>query len=149
VLDYRSLTVYLGFLFALAVLGSSACASVRVHAQSMCLPDTADYSLTQRDWVVEVVTGTDTLSARMRNAYNLPAVTALDVIIVTDPTACSQAAQVMAAQYNRQQYPVMLIRAGAQRYVVHDGQPLAPGGYLPTLVLDQHFAVLEKLVARP
>ncbi len=113
----------------------------------MCRPDTAGYSLAQRDWVVEVVTGLDTVNARLRAAYNLQAVPASDVTIVRDKKLCSRAAQVMATQYNREQHPVVLIRTGTQRYVVHDGQP--SGGLLPTLVLDQKVAVLEKLVMKP
>jgi hypothetical protein len=157
VLDHRSIAVrplragqHILLMVATVAL-SSACASLPLRGQtgSMCRPDTADYSLSQCDWVVEVVTGTDTLNARLRGAYNLQAVPASEVTIVTDAEACSRAAQVMATANGRQQYPVLLIRAGADRYVVHDGIPITPNGYLPTIVLDQNFTVLKKLAARP
>jgi hypothetical protein len=146
-LSTRVLAVSRPMLGALAVVATSACASVQGRAQSMCFPDTADYSIAQRDWVVDVVTASDTAGARRRSVYNLPAVAASEVAMVTEHTACMQAAQVMAAQYNRQVYPVVLIRIGTGRYFVYDGEPVA--GLVPTLVLDQNFAVLEKLVSRP
>jgi hypothetical protein len=82
----------------------------------------------------------------MRREFSLPAVAETEVTMVNIPSACAQAAQVMATEYSRQQYPVVLIRVGPERYFVYDGQPVA--GLVPKLILDQNFAVLEKLVSK-
>ncbi len=136
-------------LLALSLVVTSACASVRVHAptQSMCLPDTADYSLSYRDWLVEVVTGTDTASAASRRELDLPAGPASEVAIIRDKKLCATAAQVMAAQYNRPEYPVVLIRVGTRRYFVYDGETVS--GVLAAIVVDQNFAVRRNLVTPP
>jgi hypothetical protein len=139
-------------IFAILASGPAAlgCASVRLHGQSgsMCQPDTADYGLSQLDRVTEIVTATDSLNTRLRAAYNLQPVPEAAVSIVTDAAACAQAAQVMATKFNRPLYPVWLIRAGSNRYVVNDGVPVTSASshtYLASLVLDQNFAVLETI----
>src|SRR5687767_6690880 len=65
---------------------TSSCASIPAQGQAgtMCQPATQDAGLTRLDWITAIVTAADTVNQRLRVAYDLLAVPASEVAIVTD-----------------------------------------------------------------
>lgn len=99
---------------------------VGLQAQTYtCLPDTATQAQILRDYVVGVVTGTDSISAATRTAYHLPAVAASKVTVVTTASVCRQAGDAYHAAITDPGTPVVprtlvVIKVSTSRYLVLD-----------------------------
>ena len=113
------------------------------RAQSYtCLPDTAERAVIEHDFVVDLVTGTDTAT---RNAYKLPSVSASKVSVVTTASVCRQAGAAYNATVANGRPPVsrtlVVIKVGTTRYVVFDPSEHA-GEYHMQVVFDSHWSPL-------
>ena len=72
----------------LLIAGVSSAARAQSYT---CLSDTAMYTRVMYNDVVSLVTGTDSTTVRIRNAYQLPAVSASKVSVVTMAAVCTKA----------------------------------------------------------
>lgn len=130
---------------ALVLVVSPALASAQAYT---CLPDTATNAKVLFDAVVAIVTGTSTQADSTRMAYNLPAVTASKVSVVTTSSVCTQAG---AAYHTAVAAPgtppvsrtLVVIKIGTTRYVVSDPTETGGSGYNLHAVFDKtwHFLV--------
>ena len=99
---------------------------VRPEAQTYtCLPDTATQVQILRDYLVGVVTGTDSTSVATRTAYHLPAVAASKITVVTSASVCHQAGDAYHAAITDPGTPagsrtLVVIKVSTSRYVVLD-----------------------------
>jgi hypothetical protein len=98
-----------------------------------------------RAYVIDVTTGTDSLSAATRSAWNVPSISdTTQVVFVSDTTACTQAAIAHARAEKRDTLnppAVYLLAVGSTRYVAFNGA--RAGEFLVSYVLDAQFNVLE------
>src|SRR5438876_117556 len=86
-----------------------------------CLQDTAEQAVLAHDFVVSVVTGSDSAT---RNAYKLPSVAASQVSVVTTSSTCNKAGAayngVVAYGRTPTSRTLVVIKVGSTRYVVLD-----------------------------
>jgi hypothetical protein len=103
--------------------------------------------MTVRDYVVTLVTGTDTGTVADRISYDLPSTTANKVTVVGTGTVCSQA----GAAYHLAVRPtgtppisrtLIVLKIGTTRYVVTDGAERR-GEFTPTVVFDKNWVHLK------
>lgn len=138
-----------GIRAVLFVAGSALTLALRVSGQTyQCLPDTATDAQVLFDAVVSIVTGTTAQADSTRAAYNLPAVTASKVSIVTTSSLCAAAG---AAYHTAVAAPgtppvsrtLVVIKIGTTRYVVSDPTETGGSGYNLHAVFDKtwHFLV--------
>src|SRR5690242_16462697 len=130
--------------FLLLVLHSAARAH-RVHLASSVGCRAADgFANDLRSYVIDVTTGTDSLSAATRSAWNVPFISdTIRVLFVTDTTACTRAAIAHARAQRRDALnppPVFLLAVGSTRYVAFNGA--RAGEFFVHYVLDAQFNVL-------
>ena len=94
----------------------------------------------------KVVSSSDTGWVRHRSMYGLLAADSSDVSAVIDEATCRQASVVRLLRNNPPDtstvYPVLLIRAGINRYVVYDGATRG-GDYEAYFVFDSTFALVK------
>jgi len=129
------------------VFGAVAFLAPGAKAQTYkCLPDTAEQSEVLRDYVVDLVTGTDSGIVTNRRLYHLPAVAKSKVTVVTTSSVCSQA----GAAYHRAvtapgtppvSRTLVVIKVGTTRYVVLDPNH-RNGEFESNLVFDTHWTLL-------
>ena len=133
--------------FSSALLLCCSCVSAhRVHSAPTVGCRAVDgYATDLRSYVIEVTTGTDSSSAAMRSAWNVPFISdTTRVAFVSDTTACTRAA-IAHARAERQgplnPPPVYLLAIGSTRYVAYNGA--RAGEFFVHYVLDAQFNVLE------
>jgi len=90
-----------------------------------CLPDTAEKTQILRDDIVSLVTATDSETVATRSAYQLPAVAASKVTVVTTASVCRKAGAAYHAAVTPPGTPpiartLVVIKVGTTRYVVLD-----------------------------
>ncbi len=131
-------------LFAsLTLAGSAWVARAQTYT---CLPNTAEETQVLYNAVVSIVTGTDSLAAATRSAYQLPAVAASNVSVVTTSSTCTQAGAAYHAAVTPPGTPavsrtLVVIKVGSTRYVVVDPNQRA-GEFLEHEVFDSHCTLL-------
>lgn len=125
-----------------------ALASTTADAQAYSPCRTIDAAaLDDRAMISEIVTGTDTLSARRRSGWDLPVVADSAISFVVDSTVCAAAA-VAHAQATQDTTnpppPVHVLRVGHSRYVVFNYTPV--GEYFAYVVFDPSWACLRSMI---
>jgi len=106
-------------LVALCVLAATTIS----HAQSTVCGGADDYAAAQLTRIRQLVAGTDSLSASVRDGYHLPAVAASDVQLVTDDSVCTAASNALRQTVGRTDMPpatTWVIEVGPDRYWVYD-----------------------------
>ncbi len=111
-----------------------------------CLLDTAQASRVLYNAVVSIVTGTDSQAVLTRSAYQLPAVAASKVSVVTGATVCKQAGNAYHAAVTPPGTPpvsrtLVVIKVGTTRYVVVDPNQRA-GKFTEHEVFDAKWKLL-------
>ena len=127
-------------------IGFVALALVAVNAQAQtytCLPDTAEQAEVLRNYIVSLVTGTDSVTVAFRTRYNLPAVTASKVTVVTTGSVCTQAGGAYHAAVTQPGTPpssrtLVVIKVSTTRYVVLDPNEHA-GEFALHVVFDKNW----------
>lgn len=111
-----------------------------------CLSDAAGPAQTLHDYIVRLVTGTDSATVATRNHYQLPSTTASKVSIVTTASTCRSAGSAYhtyvaspgAAEVSR---TLVVVKVATSRYVVLD--PNQKGGEFELqVVFDSHWNAL-------
>lgn len=126
------------FLLALPLVG--------LQAQSYtCRPASDSTAIVQRDYLVQLVTATDTGTVADRAAYNLPSTTANKVTVVGSGSVCNSAGTAYHAVV-RPGTPAIsrtltVIKIGSTRYVVGDPNELH-GEFSTTIVFDTNWVSL-------
>jgi hypothetical protein len=118
-------------------------AAPQLEAQTYtCLPASDSLAIVLKDYIVEVVTGSD---ATDRGYASLPATTASKVSIVSSSTTCNQAGAAFHAASTPPGTPpisrtlLVVVKVGTTRYVVRDySEDTAP----PTVVFDKNWVKL-------
>src|SRR2546428_1362200 len=106
--------------------------SRRASAQTYtCLTDAAGPAHTLYDYVIRLVTGSDSATVATRNQYKLPSSTASKVSIVTTASTCRQAGAAYHAYVDSTGTPapsrtLVVLKVASSRYVVLD--PNKKGG---------------------
>lgn len=116
----------MSFLLALMFSFSSEPRSSKSQATNSCRTSTA-WSTYQISYFRAIVTGTDTLNATVRRAYDLPYVkTSPAVELIGDEKQCAKAVTALQTRYadGKSHSPVFLIRIGKTRFVIMDGSLL-------------------------
>ncbi len=90
-----------------------------------CLPDTAEQAQVLHDYIVSVVTGTDSETIALRNLYHLPAVDASKVTVVTTASVCKQAGAAYHTAVTTAGTPavsrtLVVVKVSTTRYIVLD-----------------------------
>jgi hypothetical protein len=121
----------------------------RLGAQSPsnCLGEHS-YIADQRTELTRVVTGTDTTSVRIRNAFGLIPASASDVSLITDETVCTQAAQAFVSSIGSPGdpvRPVWVLKLGPDRYFVADGFRKSSGRFV-AVIFDGSFVQKRTLL---
>src|SRR5690242_4056427 len=111
-------------LFVLAALfllvrGDANAGGVRITSAVGCR--TVDgFATSVRSYVIDITTGTDSLSGVLRESFNLPTIgDTTQIAFVTDSTACTLAAKAHALAEQRDTVappPVYLLGVGSTRY---------------------------------
>lgn len=113
-----------------------------------CLPDTAESASVLHDYLVGLVTGSDSASVATRTRYQLPVVVASKVTVETSSRTCNSA----GAAYHAAETPsgtppisrtLVVVKVGNTRYVVLDPNHLV-GEYDVNVVFDAGWAVLTR-----
>ena len=105
-----------------------------------CAPSWS-YSEAFRDRIVSIVTATDSGSARVRQAYSLPAVASAAVVFQTDSAVCAQAIAAFSAEvarYGGTPGSVWVLKVGPTRYIVFDHKQKT-GEFYDHMVFDENF----------
>src|SRR6266481_7278724 len=133
---------------ALNFLGIALCLlcalSSRARAQTYtCLSDTSETAQVLRDYIIRLVTGTDTATVRTRNAYQLPAVAASKVSVVTTASICRTAGPAYHAAVTPPGTPqhsrtLVLIKVSNTRYIVLDSNELT-GEFENHIIFDSNW----------
>ena len=111
----------------------------------MCLLATDSLAINLRDYVVQLVTATDSASVVHRIRYRLPITTANKVSVQTAESTCSTAGAKYHAATSVPGSPaisrtLVVIRIGTTRFVVRDTEwAMGGGGYSPTVVFDKNW----------
>lgn len=109
-----------------AALWLLSAASSGSEAQTYtCLNETNEDTQVLRDQIISIVTGTDTLAVATRSAYQLPAVAASKVSVVTTASICKKAGAAYHAAVTPPGTPeksrtLVVIKVSNTRYVVLD-----------------------------
>ena len=111
-----------------------------------CLPNTAEEAEVLYNTIVSLVTGTDSLAVATRNAYQLPAVAASKVNVITTSSTCTRAGAAYHAAVTPPGTPavsrtLVVIKVGTTRYVVVDPNQRA-GRFMEHEVFDSHWTLL-------
>ena len=127
----------------LVIAGVSSAALAQTYT---CLPSTNEDAQVLYNAVVSIVTGTDSLAARTRNAYQLPAVTASKVSVVATASVCSRAGDAYHAVVAAPGTPpvsrtLVVIKVGTTRYVVLDPNEMT-GEFRNNIVFDSRWNFL-------
>jgi hypothetical protein len=132
-------------LIAAALLGAI---NERASGQTYtCLPASDSTVIPIRDYVVKLVTGTDSATVADRIFYALPSTTANKVTVVGSGTVCSQA----GAAYHQAIRPLgtpaisrilVVIKVSTTRIVVRDWAE-KNGEFVPTVVFDKNWVRLK------
>jgi len=126
---------------ALLVSVVTSCALARGAAQTYtCLAGTQWAASSLRDYVVRLVTGTDSESVATRNRYQLPATIASKVTVETSSTLCNKAGAAYHTAVTAPGTPpvsrtLALVKVGSTRYVVLDPNQRA-GEFEVNIVFD-------------
>jgi hypothetical protein len=131
--------------FAIALVLPFGSAKAQTYA---CLPATDSLTIVDRDYIVELVTSSDTATVADRNRFHLPSTTASKVTVVSSGAACTSAG---AAYHTAVTAPgtlafsrtLTVIKVGTTRYVVRDVNQRV-GEFNTTVVFDKNWV---KLVA--
>jgi hypothetical protein len=108
-----------------------------------CLPSSDSTVVTFRDYVVTLVTGTDSATVADRISYALPSAMANKVSVVATGSVCSQA----GAAYHLAVRPpgtppisrtLVVIKVSTTRYLVRHAGELN-GEFAPTIVFDKNW----------
>jgi hypothetical protein len=127
---------------ALMMFGSRASAQTYT-----CRTATDSALIVVRDYVVNLVTATDTGTVADRVFYDLPSTTANKVTVVGTGSVCSQA----GAAYHQAVRPagtpaisrtLIVLKIGATRYVVCDTDEVR-GEFTPTVVFDKNWVQIK------
>jgi len=111
-----------------------------------CLPGTSPDAIVLKDYVVRLVTGTDSESVVTRNRYQLPTVAASKVSVETSATICNKA----GAAYHAAETPpgtppisrtLVVVKVSTTRYIVLDINELV-GEYRINNVFDSKWIYL-------
>jgi hypothetical protein len=135
---YR-LARWISFAFATVALFA---ASVKAQTYT-CLPDTAEQSDVLRNYVVSLVTGTDSATVALRMRYTLPAVDASKVSVVTTSSVCNQAGAAYHIAVTQPGTPIVsrtlvVVKVSTTRYVVLDPNQHA-GEFALHVVFDKNW----------
>ena len=111
-----------------------------------CLPDTSPDAVVLKEYVVRLVTGTDSESVATRNRYQLPAVTASKVTVQTSAATCNSAGAAYHAAETAPGTPpisrsLVVVKVSTTRYVVLDIKELV-GEYKINNVFDSKWKYL-------
>lgn len=103
-------------------LGLGASGSAQAYT---CLPDTAEAAELLRNYVVDLVTGTDSATIATRERSELPAVSASKVTVVTTTSVCNAAGDayhtaVTPPGTSPVSRTLAVVKVGTTRYVVLD-----------------------------
>jgi hypothetical protein len=123
--------------------GVSSVARTQTYA---CLPANAERAQVLYNAVVSIVTGTDSQAVLTRNAYQLPAVAASKVSVVTTASVCRQAGVAYHTAVTPPGTPeisrtLVVIKVGTTRYVVLDPKQLT-GEFRSNIVFDSQWRFL-------
>jgi hypothetical protein len=144
------------FVVAIALVAqptAASCAGYRQAARGLpevlmmpaCLA-TDDFANEYRDYVLEVDTGTDVESVRLREGWNIPAVQPSEIAFVSDSATCAAAAVAHAVKVQEDTVnppSVWVLRVGTTRYIVFNGH--RAGEFLVYFVFDTAFQYLETI----
>lgn len=127
-------------------VGFAALALMAASAQAQtytCLPDTAEQSEVLRNYIVSLVTGTDSGTVALRGRYNLPAVSASKVTVVTTGSVCTQAGGAYHAAVTQPGTPpssrtLVVVKVSTTRFVVLDPNEHA-GEFALHVVFDKNW----------
>jgi len=113
-----------------------------------CHPASSEVSTALRDYVVQIVTGTNASVVNVRNTYQLLSATAGQVTLVTQKNTCKNAALAYHAALNPPGTPaisrsMIVIKISNSRYVIEDPTEVQ-GEYKMVMVTDASFNVLAK-----
>lgn len=121
----------------------AVCAPAASGQTYTCLRDTAEHTEVLRDYVVSLVTATDSATIAIRNRYNLPAVAASKVTVVTSGSVCNQAGAAYHAAVTNPGTPaisrtLVVLKVSTTRYVVLDPNQHA-GEFALHVVFDKNW----------
>lgn len=138
-------------LFWLAPLVLLGCAHA-LQAQTYTCVDNTETALGLQEYIVRLVTATDTAIVSDRTLYQLPATSASTVVLVTKKNVCNSAAAAYhdvlhpgEAPISRQQ--LVVIRVGSSRYVVADPTDLGPSEFVAVMVFDNNWNLLANFTS--
>jgi hypothetical protein len=135
-------------LLSVVMCSSGAGASAQTYT---CLSGTVWAASSLRDYVVRLVTGTDSASVATRTRYQLPATTASKVTVETSSTVCNKA----GGAYHSAEVPagtpaisrtLAVVKVGATRYVVLDPNERV-GEYEVNIVFDSKWVMLVRFTS--
>jgi hypothetical protein len=136
------------FRFGIAWVSALVVFSGRTYAQTYtCRAATDSALIVIRNYVVELVTATDTGTVADRVFYDLPTTTANRVTVIGTGRVCSQA----GAAYHRAVRPagtpaisrtLIVLKIGTTRYVVCDMDEVR-GEFTPTVVFDKNWVEIK------
>lgn len=116
-----------------------------------CRSATAAATLAMQDYVVRLVTGTDSETVATRTRYQLPVVDSSKVSIVTTIKTCQSAGAAFEKAVNPPGTPavsrsMVVIKVSNSRYVIVDPDERV-GEYEANVVTDANFNVLAKFTS--
>lgn len=132
-------------LIAAALLGSI---NERLSGQTYtCLPASDSKVVGLRNYLVTLVTGSDSATVADRLFYDLPSTAANKVTVVASGTTCTQAGGAYHLAVRPPGTPAIsrtlqVIKIGTTRYVVRDAAELN-GELAPTIVFDKNWVRLK------
>jgi len=119
----------------------------RVSAQTYtCRSASSAETLAMKDYIIRLVTGTDSVTVATRAQYQLPIVDASKVSVVTTTNTCQSAGAAYEKALNPTGTPavsrsMVVIKIGTTRYAIID--PVEKNGeYEVNMITDSKFAVL-------
>lgn len=124
----------------------------RVSAQTYtCQPATSEMSLGLCDYMIRLVTATDTALVAHRTLYQLPVVDASKVSIVTTAKVCKDAGNAYENEVNLSGTPsasrsMVVVKVGTTRYAIVDPAQRA-GEYQLYMITDQNFVILARFAS--
>jgi len=121
----------------------------RISAQTYtCRSATSAQALAMQDYMVRLVTGSDSASVATRTAYQLPSLAASKVSVVTNTNTCKSAGTAYEKALNPSGTPavsrsMVVIQIGTTRYGILDPNE-KNGEYEVNMITDNKFVVLAK-----
>lgn len=128
----------------LCLMGAPALAHAQAYAP--CRPVDAA-AIDDRAMIAGIVAGGDSIGARRRQGWNLPAVADSEVTFVVEPALCTAAAAAHARVHDVADgplLPVHVLRVGLTRYVVFNYTPV--GEYFAYVVFDGAWTVVATII---